>query len=43
MIKQRIRVARMVNHGLPGWEAWLGITSNNEPLEVGEGGSFMMK
>lgn len=27
----------------PGWEAWLDIISNNEPLEVGEGGSFMMK
>lgn len=36
-------VAQMVNHCLPGWEAWLGNTSNKEPLEVNEGGSFMMK
>lgn len=26
-----------VNHCLPGWEAWLGIISSKEPLQVGEG------
>lgn len=33
-------VAQMVSHCPPGWETWLGITSNNEPLQVGMGGNF---